>query len=361
MISDLPAANQTATSWTLVSRLFSSFGLTPGWPSPLSGGRGTACGNAGTTRPAPCESGEMDLAELLTIPGIREECILRSKVGFMALHGGSQDRGTEQIARRAAEQAGASYYAIVQPFGLRVHLTSRLHDPGHSPCLRAFLEHVDVAISMHGFGRDGFALWFDADRGLVIEPYGPAIRGRQTGPLRGIIVGGLNAQLLDQARKLFHQRFAGYHVADERVRLGFHPRQSGQPSVGPWCPGRTASGTAWHRRFRRDLGIPDRMGSSARWWLPSSSWRSGPQRWCPRRPSRRANHRIATQAAHRRPPSDAFGSPGKSTSLKARREPSSFLLTRRQSSYRPGTRTGSRPHALEGRRPCPRSRCVLGP
>jgi hypothetical protein len=85
------------------------------------------------------------------------------------------------------------------------------------------LEHVDVAISVHGFGRDGFALWFDPDRGLVIEPYGPAMRGRQTGPLRGIIVGGRNGQLLEAARRLFHERFAGYHVADERVRLGFHP------------------------------------------------------------------------------------------------------------------------------------------
>jgi hypothetical protein len=46
------------------------------------------------------------------MPGVREDCILRSNVGFMALHGGSQDRGTEQIARRAAEQADASYYAI---------------------------------------------------------------------------------------------------------------------------------------------------------------------------------------------------------------------------------------------------------
>ena len=27
------------------------------------------------------------------MPGIREECVLRSNVGFMALHGGSQDRG----------------------------------------------------------------------------------------------------------------------------------------------------------------------------------------------------------------------------------------------------------------------------
>jgi phage replication-related protein YjqB (UPF0714/DUF867 family) len=165
----------------------------------------------------------MDLAELLTLSGIREECILRSTVGFMALHGGSQDRGTEEIARRAAEDACASYYAIVQPSALRVHLTSRLHDPEDSAQLRAFLEHVDVAISVHGFGREGFALWFDPNRGLIIEPYGPAIRGTQTGPLRGIIVGGLNAPLLDTARRLFDRRFAGYHVADERVRLGYHP------------------------------------------------------------------------------------------------------------------------------------------
>jgi phage replication-related protein YjqB (UPF0714/DUF867 family) len=166
----------------------------------------------------------MDLAELLRLPGIREECILRSPVGFMALHGGSQDRGTDQIARQAAEEAGASYYAILQPPGQRVHLTSRLHDPLHSAKLRAFLGHVNVAISVHGFGRDGFALWLDRERGLVIEPYGPSIRGRQTGPLRGIIVGGLNAQLHGLARSLLHGRFEGYHVADERVRLGFHPQ-----------------------------------------------------------------------------------------------------------------------------------------
>jgi phage replication-related protein YjqB (UPF0714/DUF867 family) len=165
----------------------------------------------------------MDLAELLTMPGVREECILRSPIGFMALHGGSQDRGTDQIAWRAAEDAGASCYAIVQPPDLRVHLTSRLHDPDHSARLRTFLAHVDVAISLHGFGREGFALWCDPDIGLVVEPYGPKLRGKQTGPLRGIIVGGLNAPLLDAARTLFHARFPGYHVADERVRLGFHP------------------------------------------------------------------------------------------------------------------------------------------
>ncbi len=165
----------------------------------------------------------MDLAELLTLPGVEEECILRSRVGFMALHGGSQDRGTDQMARRAAALAGASYYAIVQPAGLRVHLTSRRHDPDHSARLQAFLQHVGIAISVHGFGRDSFSLWIDPERGPIVEPYGPATRGSQSGPLRGIIVGGLNAELLEAARTLLAGRFEGYHVADERVRLGFHP------------------------------------------------------------------------------------------------------------------------------------------
>jgi phage replication-related protein YjqB (UPF0714/DUF867 family) len=106
---------------------------------------------------------------------------------------------------------------------LRVHLTSRLHDPAHSRTLRSFLQHVVIAISVHGFGRDGFSVWVDHAHRLVLEPYGPARRGRQTGPLRGIIVGGLNGDLLDTARRVLHDRFPGYHVADERVRLGFHP------------------------------------------------------------------------------------------------------------------------------------------
>jgi len=163
----------------------------------------------------------VDLAELLSLPGVEEVCVLRSTVGFMALHGGSQDRGTHEIASRAAERAGASYYAIVQPSGLRVHLTSRKHNPDQSERFQAFLRHVKIAISVHGFGRDGFCWWADPAQGLVVEPYGPALRGHQTAPLRGIIVGGRNAELLAVSRRLFDDRFEGYHVADERVRLGF--------------------------------------------------------------------------------------------------------------------------------------------
>jgi phage replication-related protein YjqB (UPF0714/DUF867 family) len=170
-----------------------------------------------------CQTDGIDLAELLSLPGVEEECVLRSAVGFMALHGGSQDRGTDLLARRAAEQSGASYYAIVQPSRLRVHLTSRLHKPDHSARLLGFLRHVEIAISVHGFGREGFSLWVDPGRGPILDPYGPALRGAQTGPLRGIILGGRNPDLLEAARRLLHDRFAGYHVAGERVRLGFHP------------------------------------------------------------------------------------------------------------------------------------------
>ena len=166
----------------------------------------------------------MDLAELLSLPGVQEVCLLRSTVGFMALHGGSQDRGTHEIASGAAESCGASYYAIVQPGGMRAHLTSRLHNPDDSDLLPAFLRHIEIAISVHGFGRDGFYLRADPVGGVAVEPYGPALRGQQSGPLRGIILGGRNKELLDIARRLFHDRFTGYHVADERFRLGFDPR-----------------------------------------------------------------------------------------------------------------------------------------
>jgi phage replication-related protein YjqB (UPF0714/DUF867 family) len=157
------------------------------------------------------------------MPGVEEVCELRSAVGFMALHGGSQDRGTHEIASRAAAQSGASYYAIVQPPDVRVHLTSRRHDPEMSPAMQAFLGHVAVAISVHGFGRDGFNFYVHPGPQLVIEPYGPALRGRQTGPLRGVIVGGLNGPLVNEACRLLSDRLPGYHAGSERVRLGFHP------------------------------------------------------------------------------------------------------------------------------------------
>ena len=60
------------------------------------------------------------------------------------------------IATAAAERAGASYYGLVQPPELRWHIPSNRVDPAFSEPLAAFLDHVDVAIAVHGFGRAGY-------------------------------------------------------------------------------------------------------------------------------------------------------------------------------------------------------------
>jgi phage replication-related protein YjqB (UPF0714/DUF867 family) len=93
------------------------------------------------------------LSELLAHDGVEETAELRSTVGFMALHGGSLERGTAEIAREAAERSGASYYGVIQPERLRWHVPSAAFDPAHSPTLAAFIDHVDVALAIHGYGR----------------------------------------------------------------------------------------------------------------------------------------------------------------------------------------------------------------
>jgi phage replication-related protein YjqB (UPF0714/DUF867 family) len=67
------------------------------------------------------------------------------------LHGGLE-QGTAEVAEAAAERAGASFYAVVQPEGFRWHVPSHRYDPSVSDELRAFIAAVDVVISVHGFG-----------------------------------------------------------------------------------------------------------------------------------------------------------------------------------------------------------------
>lgn len=57
------------------------------------------------------------------------------------------------VAEAAAARSGASYYGVVQPPDLRWHLPSTQIRPEASPPLAAFLEHVDVAVAVHGYGR----------------------------------------------------------------------------------------------------------------------------------------------------------------------------------------------------------------
>lgn len=91
------------------------------------------------------------LADLLTTDGVIEICELRSRIGFMALHGGLE-AGTWEIADEAARRSGASIYAVVQPEELTWHVPSQQYDLGASARLAAFCAHVDVVVSLHGYG-----------------------------------------------------------------------------------------------------------------------------------------------------------------------------------------------------------------
>jgi phage replication-related protein YjqB (UPF0714/DUF867 family) len=141
-------------------------------------------------------------AELLACPGVIERAELRSRFGFMALHGGSLERGTAEIAERAGERAGASIYTVVQPEGLRWHVPSALVDPAHSPTLAEFLDHVDVVVSIHGYGR--------SDLG------------------RALLVGGSNRALAARAARALSGALPDYRVVDDLVAIppelrGMHP------------------------------------------------------------------------------------------------------------------------------------------
>lgn len=109
-------------------------------------------------------------ADLLAHPGVTERVEIRSRFGFMAIHGGSLERGTAEIAVDAAARSGASLYTVEQPEDFRWHLPSHLVIPEDSPALAEFLDHVELVVSVHGFGRDGYwtrLLLGGADRALA--------------------------------------------------------------------------------------------------------------------------------------------------------------------------------------------------
>ncbi len=106
---------------------------------------------------APSSAGEPGaaLASLLSTPGVVEVLELRSSFGFMAFHGGSLEEVTDVVASGAADAAGASYYAVLHPPHVDEHLPSTRVRPEGSPSLARFLDHVDVAVAVHGYGREG--------------------------------------------------------------------------------------------------------------------------------------------------------------------------------------------------------------
>lgn len=92
-------------------------------------------------------------AELLAMPGVTEECELRGRLGFMAYHGGGLEETTDVVAREAAARSNCSYYGVLHPADWDLHIPSIRVAPDQSTVLAAFIEHVDVVITVHGFGR----------------------------------------------------------------------------------------------------------------------------------------------------------------------------------------------------------------
>jgi phage replication-related protein YjqB (UPF0714/DUF867 family)/gamma-glutamylcyclotransferase (GGCT)/AIG2-like uncharacterized protein YtfP len=99
--------------------------------------------------------GPQSLSDLLANPAVTEESRLRSRFGFLAIHGGGLEQTTDVIAERAADAADASLYVVRHPDHYPHHLSSALYDPAQSRRLQEFLDHVDVAVSLHGYGRLG--------------------------------------------------------------------------------------------------------------------------------------------------------------------------------------------------------------
>lgn len=144
-------------------------------------------------------------AALLAAEGVVERCELRSPVGFLALHGGLE-KGTAELAAEAARRCGGSLYAVVQPDELRHHVPSHRCSPDESERFAAFCAHVDVAVSLHGYGgvRDSDQRWTT------------------------IAVGGLDRRLAAELAARLRTGLADYLVLDDLEAIpaayrGVHP------------------------------------------------------------------------------------------------------------------------------------------
>jgi phage replication-related protein YjqB (UPF0714/DUF867 family) len=152
------------------------------------------------------------LGELLAHDGVRECLEIGSRVGFLALHGGLE-RGTFEIAEAASGRSGASLYAVVQPADLRWHLPSSAYDPEHSEALAAFLDHVDIVVSVHGYG--GLVTSDDRWTTVLVGGSGREIAGRLATSLRAALPGYTFLDDVD----LIPERLRGVHPANPVNRV----------------------------------------------------------------------------------------------------------------------------------------------
>ena len=141
-------------------------------------------------------------ADLLAHDGVVEDVVLRSTFGFLAFHGGSLEEETDRIAAEAAVASGASCYTVALPPDLQWHVPSKLVTRDASPRLAAFLDHVDVCVAVHGFGREG--MW------------------------TSLLLGGRNRPLAAHVSAVLRSRLSGSSVIDDLDAIpvdlrGVHP------------------------------------------------------------------------------------------------------------------------------------------
>ena len=172
----------------------------------------------------------VNLADLLRHDGVEEVSELRSTFGFMAFHGGALEERTDLIARSAAREAQASYYGVHQPAGMRQHVPSHRFTADQSGRLAEFLAHVDIVITVHGYGRKGM--------------------------FTTMLLGGTNRRLASHLAPHLRSALPAYHVEDDLERVprelrGLHPKN---PVNAP-------------RNGGVQLELPPRVrGTSPLWW-----------------------------------------------------------------------------------------------
>ena len=196
-------------------------------------------------------------AALLEQPGVSEVLHLRSRFGFMAFHGGWLEEVTDDIAMEAAARSGASVYAVLQGPDDQWHIPSHQVTPDESPHLAAFLEHVDVAVAIHGFGRPDL--------------------------LRSVLLGGRNRQLAEFMAVRLIQHLPHYEILHQveampKALRGQHPsnpvnlaRHGGvQIELPPRIRGKSPMWTGFRGpgRVPHHEALIEGLAAAARAWQP---------------------------------------------------------------------------------------------
>lgn len=131
----------------------------------------------------------MDFSDLLSHDDVHEDCVLRGTFGFMAFHGGALEEMTDVVAAKAADVSGASYYGVRLPDNLEWHIPSHRVTVDQSERLATYLSHVEVVITVHGYGRAGY--------------------------FTSLLLGGRNRRLASHLGAILRRHLPAYTVVDD--------------------------------------------------------------------------------------------------------------------------------------------------